>query len=86
MNFFGFGPEPEDEDFDNRILKKCQMEFSEEHPKPKLKDFKRRSKIGKGTSTIRDWRWHQCYQYKPQRADSSNADNVLNVARYMILY
>lgn len=47
-NFFGLGKEPEDEDFENRILKKCQMKFSEENPKPRLKDFKRRSKIGKG--------------------------------------
>ena len=48
FNFFNWLKNAEDQDFDNRILKKCDMVFLKEHPKPQLKDFEREENIGKG--------------------------------------
>jgi hypothetical protein len=48
FDFFKWGTNPEDEEFDNRILKKCNMTFTEDYPKPALKDFKRQEQLGRG--------------------------------------
>ena len=49
FNFFNWGKNAEDEEFDNRILKRCPKHFRPGHQRPYLKDFDRLEKLGKGT-------------------------------------
>jgi hypothetical protein len=48
FNLFKWKTEPEDEQFDNRIVKKCTQGFTCKNLKPALKDFERLKLLGKG--------------------------------------
>jgi hypothetical protein len=48
FNFFNWGKNEEDEEFENRILTKCSKKFQKHIEKPLLKDFQRLEKLGKG--------------------------------------
>jgi hypothetical protein len=48
FNFFKKKPNPEDEEFENRIVKKCKKEFTDKKLKPILNDFEKLKPLGKG--------------------------------------
>ena len=48
FNFLKWGTHLEEEEFDNRILNKCKIEFRPEFPKPYLRHFNRLEKVGRG--------------------------------------
>ena len=48
FNIFKWGKEPEDEEFENRIIKKCTKEFMSKKDKPYLKEFEKLKCLGKG--------------------------------------
>lgn len=48
FNFFRKKLNPEDEEFENRIVKKCNKGFTDKNLKPALNDFEKLKPLGKG--------------------------------------